>query len=125
MQHIAPKGAACFAALAGCRLPTEAEWSFAVGADGPFNPDAANLRDQTWLRYSVHVQRRLAAERGGQPADAGAFNRSTTPPAAARSNDDGELWFAPVTTKSSAYRTTITLPAASRPRHCLAQRSKT
>ncbi|MDB5318594.1 MAG: hypothetical protein JWN40_225, partial [Phycisphaerales bacterium] len=61
MQCVSPKAAAFAAALAGCRLPTVAEWH---AADQSVEKHlGVNLRDQTWKMELEHMNKRAFAGR--------------------------------------------------------------
>lgn len=113
MQQV-PIGAAMFAArLAGCRLPTEAEWRAALAQDGGIGDlQGWNLRDATWARQRDHVrsvrEEMVRSNTNGSqrflwPDDA-SFGLSVLglteavpreAEAVAHPHDDGRLWFAP------------------------------
>jgi len=94
IQQIPPKSAVYLASLAGCRLPTAAEWLAAEAQHPLANLDDANLRDQKWDRHRRHTSDQLAGLRSVYAADAGAFDANGPNPKAARINDDNILWFA-------------------------------
>lgn len=102
MQQISPAAAVYLARLAGCRLPTVAEWNGAQAQHGRDVPrPQSNLRDQRWRIQQEYVDKLLAEGRPAPAADAGAFlpaSIAPTGPRAARSHpwNDGVLWFAPV-----------------------------
>jgi hypothetical protein len=93
IQGLSPQAAASAAAMAGCRLPTPAEWEAAMARFGsPVDPAACNLRDQTWARHKAFVDKQLVAGRNVQQAEAGSYS----PGPGVSSTDDGILWLAPV-----------------------------
>lgn len=102
MQQISPAAAVYLARLAGCRLPTVAEWQGAQSQHGREVPrPQSNLRDQRWRIQQEYVDKLLAEGRPAPAADAGSFlptGITPTGPKAARSHpwNDGVLWFAQV-----------------------------
>ncbi len=94
MQQVPVKAAALAARLAGCRLPTAAEWT-AAAAGGP---GWSNRRDATWLKQFEHV-RGLGGTLDPDFPSANIFRAQATrvQPAddgeAAIATDDGVLWF--------------------------------
>ncbi len=103
MQQIPPAAAMYVASLAGCRLPTSAEWQAAYAAQWKeVERRTCNLRDETWKKQYDHVATMAEARiRAVWPYD-GAF----WPSAAGDSKkgrtsqvapwDDGVLWFSRV-----------------------------
>ena len=107
MQRIGPAAAVWFARLAGCRLPSPAEWSvgYEIVRRGPGRPPP-NLRDKSFLLQKRRVSRFVNVH-----VLAGDFwpDRWTFCPAEVRDAvktgqqaeavteaDDGSLWFVPV-----------------------------
>jgi hypothetical protein len=102
MQQISAAGAMWFANLAGCRLPTTAEWLAAYNQFGRTAPAAQpNLRDLTWEleRQYTSQAKSTAGARWPYPDVFRGDDDSTTPTAndfrTAR-NNDGTLLFQPV-----------------------------
>lgn len=98
MQQVSPKAAVLMSRLAGCRLPTSAEWKAAAAA-GTGSP---NLRDSTWKRQFDFITQTNPADDPEYPGS-NVFRPPTiarTPPlqdgTPAIESDDGILWFAPV-----------------------------
>lgn len=106
MNYVSPAAALFIAQLAGCRLPTEAEWTAALSLSHPERDlQKANLRDQTWKREQDHVAEIARSGTVSWPdADvflplpgAGLAERPRTGrEGVARDWDDGVLWFAEV-----------------------------
>ncbi|MCK5271840.1 MAG: SUMF1/EgtB/PvdO family nonheme iron enzyme, partial [Sedimentisphaerales bacterium] len=106
MQNISLAGAAYFADLLGCRLPTTAEWQGAYQEMPDFPDDCWNLRDQTWREHQQHlfkIQDKMAQKRMTPFVpwpDTGIFrpgqNRGKNAVVNIQSND-GVLWFKKVT----------------------------
>lgn len=102
LQWIEPTGAETLASLLGCRLPTAAEWRSAK--DRYERVTGANRRDLTFVRFRDHVRdlnqrgARLAFPDRGIFTGPGGFARGETAQPAA-SEDDGTLWFEPVTNR--------------------------
>lgn len=98
LQRISPEAAALLAALAGCRLPTAAEWAAAYEHAGRPGPDDGwNLRDQSFETQRVYVASQSGARSPRWP-DEGIFippGRSVGEGIAAESLgwSDGRLWF--------------------------------
>jgi len=99
MNHVSPHAALLAARAMNCRLPTPAEWASAR-AQG--QPSGANRRDATWVRQFEHI--RQFTDRNPEFPGSGIFRPAEAPsiaPAAdgapAVAQDDGLLWFAPVT----------------------------
>jgi hypothetical protein len=79
VQYVTPEAAMYVASLAGCRLPTPAEWRAAYdGFEKRVPPAEWNLRDQTW-----EVQRRHVAAAPANEPSGGAGNHTPQAP------DDG------------------------------------
>ena len=98
MQHLSPSAALLAARLAGCRLPTSAEWASAK-AQFPASGTPANLRDSTWKAQFIFSEAQRAAGGKNQLPDAGAFmppEAKISPSGAATDVSDGTLWFTPV-----------------------------
>jgi hypothetical protein len=101
LQRISPHAAAVLAALAGCRLPTEAEWHSAYESIGrPAPGDAFNLRDSAFESQRVFTEDRLRTQTRFWP-DEGIFlpegsNAPRGASARAHAWADGRLWFEPV-----------------------------
>lgn len=103
LQHISPQAAVHIAAMAGCGLPTAAQWRAAVQAHaGGVMVEGRNVRDQTWARFAEHLRERERKFPSGRRADAGAFGlvqnrgeRLDPRDEAAYPVDDGVLWFVP------------------------------
>jgi hypothetical protein len=101
MQYVSAKGAMLAAAVAGCRLPTAAEWQAAnAGAEKQVG---INLRDQTWRLELDHMNKRPFA--GRCRPDAGMFvpagekpSDEISPRGDGRELNDGVLWFHEVPT---------------------------
>jgi formylglycine-generating enzyme required for sulfatase activity len=104
MQYISAQVALFYAALCDCRLPTPAEWQAAYATYEQTVPmEKWNLRDQTW-----ETQRRYAETAGSEHwPDEGIFSvgriawavgRSAT----SRTDNDGALYFQPVTGSGAA-----------------------
>jgi hypothetical protein len=96
MQYVTYKAAALAAALAGCRLPTVAEWQ---AADQSVEKHlGVNLRDATWRLELEHMNRRGGFAGRCRP-DAGMFVPAGEKPSdnvwapAGRELNDGVLWF--------------------------------
>jgi formylglycine-generating enzyme required for sulfatase activity len=97
MQGLTAHAAALTARLAGCRLPTSAEWAAARAKGDSATP---NLRDQSWKRMFDRLRAadpnavlaltsdvfRLTPVQGGDVVDAEPAVQS----------DDGTVWFRPV-----------------------------
>lgn len=103
MQQVPANAAIAAAKLAGCRLPTLAEWNAALAAEGGVVRATANanLRDQTWEQQRLAVEQRNVEARFWP--DAGAFypagTRRPAPGAGGLvDGNDGTLWFTPVQT---------------------------
>ncbi|MDX2132093.1 MAG: SUMF1/EgtB/PvdO family nonheme iron enzyme [Planctomycetota bacterium] len=98
MQQVPVKAAVLAARLAGCRLPTPAEWAGAAGESGAAG-GTENRRDATWRRQFEFVKSLDAANDPEYPS-AGVFRQTRVQPGAdgepAVATDDGVLWFAPV-----------------------------
>lgn len=109
IQQVSPSAAVYLAAMAGCRLPTVAEWGSARAQYAPeVTFEQSNLRDRRWRVQQEFVDGLIALGRPAQAADAGSFvphGLRMEGARAARSHpwDDGVLWFAPVD-KGSAGR---------------------
>jgi hypothetical protein len=96
MQYVSAKAAMLAAAVAGCRLPTAAEWQAAnAGAEKHVG---VNLRDQTWSLELDHMSKRPFA--GRCRPDAGMFvpagekpSDEISPRGDGRELNDGVLWF--------------------------------
>ncbi|MCK5269813.1 MAG: SUMF1/EgtB/PvdO family nonheme iron enzyme [Sedimentisphaerales bacterium] len=106
MQNISLAGAAYFADLLGCRLPTTTEWQCAYREMPDFPDDCWNLRDQTWREHQQHlfgIQDKMAQKRMTPFVpwpDTGIFRpgrkRGKNAVVNIQSND-GVLWFKKVT----------------------------
>ncbi len=73
MNYLPAPAAVVAADLLGCRLPTDREWMAAARQWGS-GLRGANVRDQTWRRYALHLQgRRAAGQRNLPDADADSF----------------------------------------------------
>lgn len=106
MDQISVVSATFAAHLAGCRLPTLAEWQAAAGVTDTLPATAAatsNLRDASWKRVFDH----LAQHTSKQPhfPSSGIFQSAETASITdtddnvpAVTSDDGVVWFAPVGT---------------------------
>jgi len=94
LTYISPEGAAAAAARVGCRLPSKAEWEAArTGLASAVDAASLNLRDQTWERHRVFVDKQLGAGKNIQSAAAGSF---AVAEGAISPTDDRTLWYAPV-----------------------------
>lgn len=99
MVWVTPQAAAFVAAVAGCRLPTEAEWRASVAAYGAANP---NLRDPNWSKITARIQALLG---GADPTVKTQASSIHLPPTfifpadkgVEAAPDDGTLWFRDVT----------------------------
>jgi formylglycine-generating enzyme required for sulfatase activity len=92
MQHITPVGAALVARIAGCRLPTAAEWA-AARTKGDVGPP--NLRDVTWRKVFDRFQGSAPMQ---QALMAGGFRGAATgrdDGKVASTQDDGVIWLRP------------------------------
>ncbi len=86
MQYLSPSAAAYLAHLVGCRLPTSAEWSAALGRSR-HDDGACNLQDRS---FDAFAQRYRV---GPDDLDAFPVNRNPEePPREARITDDA-VWF--------------------------------
>jgi hypothetical protein len=101
MQYVSARAAMLAAQVAGCRLPTAAEWRAAYASEEQ-NAAGANLRDRTWRLELEHMRRTASRDPRWRP-DAGAFAPAGERPSdevmATRDGaeyDDGVLWFRPV-----------------------------
>lgn len=98
LQRVSPEAAAILAGLAGCRLPTAAEWASAFEFAGrPVADDGWNLRDQTFEAQRAYVASQSGARSPRWP-DEGIFlppGSSIGEGVAAESLgwSDGRLWF--------------------------------
>lgn len=93
MNYLSPAAAQGLAALAGCRLPTLAEWRGMLGG-GVAAAEGANLRDATFDRQAQHAQ---ANPQTGAAPGAGAVGGAVGGAGMSASvGDDGVLWLAPV-----------------------------
>lgn len=104
MDQISVVSATITAHLAGCRLPTLAEWQAAAGVADTLPPNAAatsNLRDASWKRVFDHLTQHVSK----QPhfPSSGIFQSAETEKVSeiddnipAVTTDDGVVWFAPV-----------------------------
>lgn len=95
MQQVTPIAALNVAALAGCRLPTIAEWIAAYkSVEGHAN---ANLRDRTWRLQFDHMARLPEGRRvrpdAGMFVPAGEAVSDSVWQAAGAELNDGILWF--------------------------------
>lgn len=97
MQHLSPGAALFVARLAGCRLPSAAEW-LAAKAQLKNGTGPANLRDRTWKAQFDFASAQQAAGGKNQLPDAGAFMPSGAPGPRgnALETSDGTLWFTSV-----------------------------
>lgn len=109
MQGISAQAAMYFAALAGCRLPSSAEWAAAYDAYEKGDPAVTwNLRDPTWQRQQDHMknQREDAASWPDQwvfwPKGYSGQRRAGKDAVAVTGKDDGLLWFAAVASGAGA-----------------------
>lgn len=110
MQHISLGAAVYTARLAGCRLPTAAEWRAALEAAGGAARSDVNLRDQTWRRAWDFI--REMASKDPELPNGGIFRPSGfTVPQTADSEthalDDKTLWFFEVDRGSGPFRNLI------------------
>ncbi|MCB9845588.1 MAG: hypothetical protein H6811_06350 [Phycisphaeraceae bacterium] len=111
IQAISPAASAFIAEALGCDLPTVAQWSTAV--ESAPRTSRPNLRDATWARQRDHAAQFNAAFKALPAPDAGTFLPTSIRAAlgadavVATTDDDGVLWFAPVSQSSSGFENLI------------------
>lgn len=103
MHAVSVIAAERFAALMGCRLPTDVEWRAALDDERRSGESGANLRDASWRRQHERIRQLEDEKRFGDVPppwpDIGAFRppgmRVAVGPdaSAAVETDDGSIWF--------------------------------
>ena len=102
VQYVSPEAALYVAGLAGCRLPTPAEWRAAYeGFEKDVPAEQWNLRDQTWLVQRDYAAAHGDSTRGAHSPDEGIYlpptpKVATGSGASAHRQRDGTVFFRPV-----------------------------
>jgi hypothetical protein len=101
VQAIGPKVAIELASVAGCRLPSVAEWKLAQGP-GEINPLVHALRGRKWLSQKNHAM--TSGSLTPPSPDRGIFQaqaNANKPAPRAADQADGVIWFKPVASDST------------------------